>query len=98
MLIVEAFDENNFFQSKLAHEPDGLIFQPAGKDQAYKGGRDDEVSCFDKMSFALNTLVHDQILKWKPASMNSVDFRLQVCCCVTDNYTNESHKRDLTWD
>jgi len=48
------------FTSKLAHEPDGLIFQPAGKDQAYKGGRDDE------------------ILKWKPASMNSVDFRLQV--------------------
>jgi len=48
------------FTSKLAHEPDGLIFQPAAKDQAYKGGRDDE------------------ILKWKPASMNSVDFRLQV--------------------
>jgi len=48
------------FTSKLAHEPDGLILQPAGKEQAYKGGRD------------------DQILKWKPASMNSVDFRLQI--------------------
>ena len=33
-------------QSKLAHEPDGLIFQPAGKEQAYKGGRDDEVALF----------------------------------------------------
>ena len=39
-------------QSKLAHEPDGLIFQPAGKDQAYKGGRDDEVakSCPEKLN------------------------------------------------
>ena len=36
----------SFFQSKLAHEPDGLIFQPAAKDQAYKGGRDDEVASF----------------------------------------------------
>jgi len=48
------------FTSKLAHEPDGLIFQPAAKGQGYKGGRDDEV------------------LKWKPASMNSVDFKLKV--------------------
>lgn len=46
------------FQSKLAHEPDGLIFQP-GRDP-YKAGRDDTV------------------LKWKPASMNSVDFKLKV--------------------
>merc|ERR1712127_380108 len=48
------------FASQLAHEPDGLIFQPSAKGQAYKAGRDDEV------------------LKWKPANMNSVDFRLQV--------------------
>lgn len=46
------------FTSKLAHEPDGLIFQP-GKDP-YKAGRDDTV------------------LKWKPASMNSVDFKLKL--------------------
>jgi len=46
------------FTSKLAHEPDGLIFQPA-KDP-YKAGRDDTV------------------LKWKPASMNSVDFKLKI--------------------
>jgi len=46
------------FTSKLAHEPDGLIFQPS-KDP-YHGGRDDTV------------------LKWKPASMNSVDFKLKI--------------------
>lgn len=46
------------FTSKLAHEPDGLIFQPAR--DPYKAGRDDTV------------------LKWKPASMNSVDFKLKV--------------------
>lgn len=50
------------FTANLAHEPDGLIFQPAGNSpiNEYKGGRDDE------------------ILKWKPASMNSVDFKLQI--------------------
>lgn len=48
------------FTSQLAHEPDGLIFQPAGKGQPYKAGRDDEV------------------LKWKPADMNSVDFKLKI--------------------
>lgn len=46
------------FNSKLAHEPDGLIFQPAR--DPYKAGRDDTV------------------LKWKPASMNSVDFKLKI--------------------
>jgi len=46
------------FHAKLAHEPDGLIFQPS-KDP-YKAGRDDTV------------------LKWKPASMNSVDFKLKI--------------------
>ena len=46
------------FTSKLAHEPDGLIFQPA-KDP-YHAGRDDSV------------------LKWKPANMNSVDFKLKI--------------------
>jgi len=46
------------FHAKLAHEPDGLIFQPAR--DPYKAGRDDTV------------------LKWKPASMNSVDFKLKV--------------------
>lgn len=46
------------FTSKLAHEPDGLIFQPS-KDP-YKAGRDDTV------------------LKWKPASMNSVDFKMKI--------------------
>jgi len=46
------------FKKMLAHEPDGLIFQPSRT--PYKCGRDDTV------------------LKWKPASMNSVDFRLKI--------------------
>jgi len=46
------------FKAQLAHEPDGLIFQPS-KDP-YKAGRDD---C---------------VLKWKPAEMNSVDFKLKI--------------------
>jgi len=46
------------FTENLAHEPDGLIFQPSR--EPYKPGRDDEV------------------LKWKPADMNSVDFKLVV--------------------
>jgi len=46
------------FAENLAHEPDGLIFQPSK--EPYKPGRDDEV------------------LKWKPLDMNSVDFKLVV--------------------
>lgn len=46
------------FSSKLAHEPDGLVFQPSI--DAYKFGKTPNV------------------LKWKPLSMNSVDFLLQV--------------------
>lgn len=46
------------FAQQLAHEPDGLIFQP--KLEPYVGGR-----C-------------DDILKWKPADQNSVDFQLKI--------------------
>ncbi|KAK8374884.1 hypothetical protein O3P69_009724 [Scylla paramamosain] len=46
------------FQSKLSHEPDGLIFQP--ELDPYQTGR-----C-------------DHVLKWKPASHNSVDFKLKI--------------------
>merc|ERR1711923_209974 len=46
------------FKNQLAHEPDGLIFQPSR--DPYKAGRDDSV------------------LKWKPAEMNSVDFKLKI--------------------
>lgn len=46
------------FSQNLAHEPDGLIFQPSR--ESYHPGRD------------------DQCLKWKPLSMNSVDFKLVV--------------------
>jgi len=48
------------FSKSVSHEVDGLIFQPAGKDDVYVGGR-----CVD-------------MLKWKPAALNSVDFKLQV--------------------
>ena len=48
------------FKSRLAHKPNGLIFKPSGKQDAYKAGRDDEV------------------LKWKPAEMYSVDFKLRI--------------------
>ncbi|XP_037799938.1 mRNA-capping enzyme-like [Penaeus monodon] len=46
------------FQSKLCHEPDGLVFQP--ECDPYIPGR-----C-------------DLVLKWKPASHNSVDFKLKI--------------------
>ncbi|XP_045584174.1 mRNA-capping enzyme [Procambarus clarkii] len=46
------------FQSKLCHEPDGLIFQPEA--DHYVPGR-----C-------------DLVLKWKPLSHNSVDFKLKI--------------------
>ncbi|XP_023334944.1 mRNA-capping enzyme [Eurytemora carolleeae] len=46
------------FTKGLAHEPDGLIFQPGR--EPYHPGQDDTV------------------LKWKPASMNSVDFKLKI--------------------
>ncbi|XP_055586524.1 mRNA-capping enzyme [Uranotaenia lowii] len=46
------------FAKTLAHEPDGLIFQPAR--EPYVAGQCPEV------------------LKWKPSSMNSVDFRLKI--------------------
>lgn len=46
------------FQRGLAHEIDGLIFQPVN--MPYQPGR-----C-------------DQMLKWKPPSHNSVDFRLSI--------------------
>ena len=46
------------FKAQLAHEPDGLIFQPSR--DPYKAGREDSV------------------LKWKPAEMNSVDFKLKI--------------------
>jgi len=48
------------FLKNLAHEPDGLIFQPSSPSDPYHAGRDDTV------------------LKWKPLSMNSVDFKLKI--------------------
>lgn len=52
------------FASQLAHEPDGLIFQPAN-----------EKYC---------TGLSPEVLKWKPLSLNSVDFRLKI---VTESGT-----------
>lgn len=46
------------FSKNLAHEPDGLIFQPAK--EPYVAGR-----CME-------------VLKWKPLSHNSVDFKLKI--------------------
>lgn len=48
------------FTKNLVHEPDGLIFQPSGRNDPYVAGRD------------------DRVLKWKPLSMNSVDFKLKI--------------------
>lgn len=49
---------NPKFTRCLAHEPDGLIFQPVN--EPYKAG------------------VCDDVLKWKPLSLNSVDFKLRI--------------------
>lgn len=46
------------FASQLAHEPDGLIFQPAK--EAYCTG------------------ISREVLKWKPLSLNSIDFKLKI--------------------
>lgn len=46
------------FAKALAHEPDGLIFQPTKK--PYVSG------------------VCQEVLKWKPPSLNSIDFRLKI--------------------
>jgi len=48
------------FSKSVSHEVDGLIFQPAGREDVYVAGRCSEM------------------LKWKPATLNSVDFKLQV--------------------
>jgi len=53
-------DEDGTFMSQIAHETDGLIFQPADKTDFYSPGR-----CED-------------ILKWKPPELNSVDFKLRI--------------------
>ena len=53
-------EEDGEFLSKVAHETDGLIFQPASKTDVYKPGR-----C-------------DDILKWKPPELNSIDFKLKL--------------------
>jgi mRNA-capping enzyme len=53
-------DEEGSFLAQVAHETDGLIFQPADKADFYKHGR-----C-------------DDILKWKPPELNSVDFKLRI--------------------
>nr|CAB3265660.1 mRNA-capping enzyme-like [Phallusia mammillata] len=50
------------FQSMVSHEVDGLIFQPASAHP------------IDTYKPGRN----DEILKWKPASHNSVDFRLKL--------------------
>jgi len=57
---IKLLDEEGSFMKQIAHETDGLIFQPAGDADVYKSGR-----C-------------DDILKWKPPELNSVDFKLRI--------------------
>ena len=45
---------------QVAHETDGLIFQPSDKEDFYTPGRNED------------------ILKWKPPELNSIDFKLRV--------------------
>ncbi|XP_053687954.1 mRNA-capping enzyme [Sabethes cyaneus] len=58
------------FAKTLAHEPDGLIFQPAT--EPYVAGMCPEV------------------LKWKPSTLNSVDFRLKI---AVENGIGMVHKK-----
>jgi len=53
-------EEDGTFLSQVAHETDGLIFQPASTTDVYKTGRNDD------------------ILKWKPPELNSIDFKLKI--------------------
>jgi len=53
-------DEEGQFMKQIAHETDGLIFQPADQNDVYKSGRNED------------------ILKWKPPELNSVDFKLRI--------------------
>lgn len=50
------------FSKMVSHEVDGLIFQPAHRDPVD----------------TYRTGRNDDILKWKPSTLNSVDFRLKV--------------------
>ena len=53
-------DEDGSFMKQVAHETDGLIFQPSDKEDFYTPGRNED------------------ILKWKPPELNSIDFKLRV--------------------
>ena len=53
-------EEEGSFLKQVAHETDGLIFQPASQTDVYKAGRNDD------------------ILKWKPPELNSIDFKLKI--------------------
>lgn len=72
------------FANTLAHEPDGLIFQPSA--DVIRITFFVELFAFDSFViflfiFVLQPYIPGQcnvVLKWKPLSMNSVDFKLVI--------------------
>ena len=69
-------DEEGTFMKQIAHETDGLIFQPADAQDLYKSG-----SFGDFVFIWTNSILtgrNEDILKWKPPELNSVDFKLRI--------------------
>jgi mRNA-capping enzyme len=75
------------FKSQLGHEPDGLVFQPIEevKNSAFYLWQQNHlkfnfncqhVVCFYEKSYTPGQC--PSVLKWKPPSHNSVDFRLEI--------------------
>lgn len=74
------------FAASLSHEPDGLIFQPSIMVIGRLFGCQ-TIEIFFFQLFILQILLNFQpytpgpcpdVLKWKPAHMNSVDFKLKI--------------------
>lgn len=65
------------FTKQLGHEPDGLIFNPADEVTAASPNQ----KLFSLISHVLQSYQAGQcptILKWKPPSHNSIDFRIKI--------------------
>lgn len=69
------------FAQSLCHEPDGLIFQPSLDVSFPMTSLHNRILPFASIFMKLQPYVAgrcDDVLKWKPADMNSVDFKVKI--------------------